>query len=495
MKYLFIVCFIMNITHHSDAQNGLCDRPPYVAGQFYPARESDLLKYLEKELNQIILAPDTTRVRAIIVPHAGYMFSGNVAAHGFAALRERNEYKTVFLLGSSHVAAFEGACVFHGSSFSTPIGKVPIDTNITAQLKQNELFGFPQTHHDEDHCLEVELPFLQYTLKKGFNIVPITLGTKNSVKLDQIAAALKPYFNDDNLFVISTDLSHYPGYADAVRSDSTVIQSILSGDLDIYRQAVSGIEKSGINNHITALCGYSAVYVMLKLTGGSSGFEFQKLKYANSGDVSGDFSRVVGYTSIVIRQKPEVKSETPMTEMSFTADEQAIMFEIARGSIRAGMTNEPYELPDSLPAILREKCGVFVTLHLDGKLRGCIGTFRQDAELAGNIKDMARAAAFSDPRFSPVSTEEFDKIELEISVLTPMRKIDSTEQIVPGKNGIYIKNGSRSGTFLPQVATEQGWTTEEMLGHCSRDKAGLGWDGWKDAATEIYIYEAIVLKE
>ncbi len=138
---------------------------------------------------------------------------------------------------------------------------------------------------------------------------------------------------------------------------------------------------------------------------------------------------------------------------------------------------------------------MFVTLHLDGKLRGCIGTFRQDAELAGNIKDMARAAAFSDPRFGPVSAEDFDKIELEISVLTPMRKIDSTEQIVPGKHGIYIKNGNRSGTFLPQVATEQGWTTEEMLGHCSRDKAGLGWDGWKDAATEIYIYEAIVLKE
>jgi AmmeMemoRadiSam system protein A len=125
-------------------------------------------------------------------------------------------------------------------------------------------------------------------------------------------------------------------------------------------------------------------------------------------------------------------------------------------------------------------------------LRGCIGTFRQDQPLWQNVMEMAQSAAFNDPRFSPLSFDELNKIDIEISVLTPLKKIKSIDEIQLGKHGIYIKKGLRSGTFLPQVATETGWTLEEFLGHCAQDKAGIGYYGWKDPDTEIYIYEAII---
>lgn len=485
----------MSIFSDMNAQNNLPVRKAAVAGQFYPGDAEALEKYFEKEFNQITIAPNDKKVRAIIVPHAGYMYSGRTAAWGFATLREKNNYKNVFILGSSHIAAFDGATVFHGSAFETPLGIAEIDTEITASLQQNNIFKFPQQYQVEDHVLEVEIPFLQYILEPGFKIVPITIGTKSSYALNKIAEALKPYFTEDNLFVISTDLSHYPSYSDAVKADSAVVQSILSGNPQTFDAVARSNENSGIKNYVTAICGYSAVYVLMSMAGSSHGFIYEKLKYSNSGDVSGDFDRVVGYAAIAVREGDLKETEETKDTFAISANDKKIMFGIARNSIESRLSGVPYSLPDSLPEMLNEKCGVFVTLHLNEKLRGCIGTFRQDRELGRNIQEMAMAAAFNDPRFEPLTKEEYKNIDLEISVLTPMQKIDSVEQIVLGKHGIYVKRGNMTGTFLPQVATETGWTLEEFLGHCSRDKAGIGWEGWKDEETEIFIYEAIILKE
>jgi AmmeMemoRadiSam system protein A len=139
------------------------------------------------------------------------------------------------------------------------------------------------------------------------------------------------------------------------------------------------------------------------------------------------------------------------------------------------------------------KAGAFVTLKENGELRGCIGRFTADIPLYQVIEEMAISSSTQDNRFLPVTAKEIDKLEIEISVLSPMKKISSIDEIVMGKHGIYIKKGWYSGTFLPQVATETGWSREEFLGHCARDKAGIGWDGWKDA--EIYTYEACVFSE
>ncbi|MGM0377416.1 MAG: AmmeMemoRadiSam system protein A [Bacteroidota bacterium] len=143
-----------------------------------------------------------------------------------------------------------------------------------------------------------------------------------------------------------------------------------------------------------------------------------------------------------------------------------------------------------VPSALKTSAGAFVSLYKNGKLRGCIGHFGEDKPLYEVVEKMTRAAALDDPRFNPVSPEEIDDIKVEISVLTPMRKVDDVSEIKPGKHGILIRKGSRSGTFLPQVADKTGWGREELLGHCARDKAGLAWDGWKEA--EVFVYEAIV---
>jgi hypothetical protein len=214
-------------------------------------------------------------------------------------------------------------------------------------------------------------------------------------------------------------------------------------------------------------------------------YEMKHLLYQNSGDISGDHSRVVGYHSFAILRKNS-------TDFVLSDEEKHLLKEIALQSIKDSLDGKPIAQPslNSQFDNLNSKCGAFVSLHKHGRLRGCIGHFGEDVPLHEIVAEMARAAAFEDPRFSPVRREELEDIDIEISVLTPMRRIQSLDEFELHRHGIYIRKGYRSGTFLPQVADEVNWTKEEFVGHCSQDKAGLGWDGWKDA--ELYVYEAIV---
>ena len=185
------------------------------------------------------------------------------------------------------------------------------------------------------------------------------------------------------------------------------------------------------------------------------------------------------------------------TEQGFTLtdNEKQTLLVLARKTINEFIRNKqrPSVDPKDITETLKRPCGAFVTLQAQGELRGCIGTFRAEKELYQTIQDMAISSATNDYRFNPVTAKEINGLEIEISVLTPMRKISSIDEIVIGKHGIYVKKDNKAGTLLPQVATERGWTKEEFLGYCSRDKAGLGWNGWKDA--EIYVYEALVFSE
>jgi hypothetical protein len=210
--------------------------------------------------------------------------------------------------------------------------------------------------------------------------------------------------------------------------------------------------------------------------------------YQNSGDIDDhDPNRVVGYHSFAIIRGKE-------KGFSLTDDEKKVLKDIALQSIRDSLDCKGVATADSsfltLHPSLKEKCGAFVSLHKHGRLRGCIGHFGENVPLHEIVAEMARAAAFEDPRFQPVSRNELDDLDIEISLLTPMRRINSLDEFQLHRHGIYIRKGYRSGTFLPQVADEVNWTKEEFVGHCSQDKAGLGWDGWRDA--ELYVYEAIV---
>ena len=437
-------------------------------------------------------------VAALIVPHAGYYFSGNVAASAYARLDPERKYKRIFLLGPSHHEWLDGASVnTEADYYATPLGKVKVDHETAVALTNTErtdsVFCYRPKAHDREHCLEVQLPFLQRQFKEAPPIVPIIISTNDFAKLQQMAEALKPYFTDDNLFVISSDFSHYPSYSDANEVDSKTGKAVESGDVRQFIATIEKNAKSGIRNLATSACGeFPIITLMLML---DKHCQVKHIMYQNSGDIDNyDPTRVVGYHSFAILRNGNNSSGQTRTntDFSLSAEDKKILKEIALQSIVDSLNGKPIAQPivNSQFSIINSKCGAFVSLHKQGRLRGCIGHFGEDVPLHEIVAEMARAAAFEDPRFMPVTRDELDDIDIEISVLTPMRRIQSLDEFQLHKHGIYIRKGYRSGTFLPQVADEVNWTKEEFVGHCSQDKAGLGWDGWRDA--ELYVYEAIV---
>lgn len=466
-------------------------RKPAVAGSFYPASAKEIKSmlggWLHPSGNDALTPP-----RAIIVPHAGYVFSGEVAASAYNRIPPGHQYKRVFLLGPSHRAGFAGASVDTVYSFAeTPLGKVPIDTSLGKRLISEGKGAFTfwsEAAHDGEHCLEVQLPFLQMVFGDVPPIVPIVIGTERLSVIQNIAKALEPYFNEDNLFIISSDFSHYPSYEDARSSDLYLAETITTGGLEEFLKALRQIDKQDFPGQGTAACGACAIAVLLEMMDaqGRDSFYAEHVMYRNSGDsIYGDKDRVVGYNSIVFTSSDHL--------FHFTQEEKEKMIATARSSIYSYLGLK-YDGDDSPVGVLKEKgYGVFVTLNLNGNLRGCIGRFTSPSSLHSTIREMARSAAFDDPRFPALSKKEAPEIEIEVSVLSPLKRIQSIDEFKLGRDGIYMIKGYNHGTFLPQVAKETGWNTEEFLGHCARDKAGIGYYGWKDA--ELYTYQTEVVKE
>lgn len=470
------------------------DRKPAVAGQFYPS-DPALLRQTLKDLFSAAKPRTMKNIAAVIAPHAGYIFSGSVAASSYNQIDPEAEYDNIFLIASSHQVSFMGASIYNIGDYLTPLGKVPVNISLANKLiKENPVFTFNPAADRNEHSLEVQIPFLQYHLKRPFRIIPIVIGSQSPQSCKKIAEALKPYFNQRNLFVISTDFSHYPSYTDATSTDQATCNSICSNDPDKLLGLISDYKKKDIPNLATNCCGWTSVLTLLYMTAGNPSIEINPVHYMNSGDGKyGDRSKVVGYWSIIVTRTDKVKSSSPGFNIS--REEKITLLQIARNTIESYTSDrkKPSVDPTGFTASLLMKAGAFVTLKKNNELRGCIGRFTSDIPLYEIIQEMAIASSTQDTRFEPVQSSEVSKIEIEISVLSPMKKINSTDEIILGKHGIYIKKGWYSGTFLPQVAEETGWSKEEFLGHCARDKAGIGWDGWKDA--EIFIYEACVFSE
>ena len=460
-------------------------RPATQAGRFYDGNPQSLSHEVDSFLALHAKDAQYDHVAALIVPHAGYYFSGNVAATAYMSLPKDKQYKRIFLLGPSHHEWLDGASVnTEADYYETPLGQVKVDREITLQLTSNadSVFSYQPKAHDREHCLEVQLPFLQRRFKEVPPIVPIIISTNDFRKLKQIAEALKPYFTDENLFIVSSDFSHYPSYEDACQVDAKTGKAVESGDVGQFIAALESNAKSGIRNLATSACGELAIATLMLIM--DSRYEVKHLLYQNSGDIDDhDHSRVVGYHAFAILRGEK-------KEFSLTDEDKSLLKKIAYDSIKDSLDGKPVSHLSPLPSHLSSKCGAFVSLHKQGRLRGCIGHFGEDVPLYEIVAEMARAAAFEDPRFLPVTRNELDDLDIEISVLTPMRRIQSLDEFELHRHGIYIRKGYRSGTFLPQVADEVNWTKEEFVGHCSQDKAGLGWDGWRDA--ELYVYEAIV---
>lgn len=461
-------------------------RPEVAAGSFYPAGAGELAEQVDAYLEEAQIQPAAGRARVILSPHAGYEYSGRVAAHAFKTL-PGSGYERVVLIGNSHHARFGGVKADGHDAWDTPFGPVAVDRDFIGRLAAaGATVGVDDVPHGPEHSLEVMVPFLVRTLGPDIRIVPLLFGSGGDADAAALAADLRPLLDDRTVIVISSDLSHYPKYDDANVLDSETILAILTGDAGKFRARLSSLP-GGSTPPDTLACGDIAIESGLILAK-ALGLTPRLLKYANSGDYFPETKdRVVGYAAAAF----DGPLSPPPPARELDPAERAEALDIARQTLVNAFAGETY-VPAARSAVFAEKRGVFVTLNKHGQLRGCIGVFEPERTLAEAIRDMALAAAFEDRRFQPLTAAELPEIEIEVSVLSPMVRVAGADEVEVGRHGVYLRQGDKSGVFLPQVAVEQGWDKTEFLAELCREKAGLLPDCWQDSRTEIYLFTAQV---
>jgi hypothetical protein len=462
-------------------------REPAVAGAFYPDKPEILSRDVKRYLENAKKEKLDGEIVALISPHAGYMYSGQVAAYAYKLVEGRT-FDSVVVVAPSHRALFKGASLYDRGGYRTPLGVVPIDTELSKKMmeRRKEIQFLPEAHSQE-HSIEVQIPFLQVVLK-SFKLIPIVMEPYWSWETCQsLGSVIAETVKGRNvLLVASSDLSHFHSYDEAVKLDKIVLNHIERFDPE-------GLNRDLRGDRCEACGGGPIISIMLaaKALGANQG---KVLKYLNSGDVTGERSRVVGYAAGVFYKtaggKEKMKEEKKVgVDLGLTEEEKRTLHQIAKTVIEnkaRGKAVPDFKIESTT---LKENRGAFVTIQKRGQLRGCIGYIEGHGPLYKTIEEMAEAAAFRDPRFSPVKEKELPELDLEISVLTPLRKITNVNEIEVGKHGIYIKKGWFSGLLLPQVATEYGWDRQTFLEHTCQ-KAGLPSNAWKEKDTEIYIFSA-----
>lgn len=476
---IFIFCFSA-IADFTFAQDEI--KQPNVAGMFYPKDAKALASQINSFINKANVPKIDEDILAIISPHAGYEFSGAVAAFGYKVLQSK-KFSTVVIIGPSHYADFEGSSIWLSGAFRTPLGDIAVDSQIGAKIvSEDKNIRFLPQAFQKEHSIEVQLPFLQAILK-DIKIVPIVIGRVNFEDCKSLASALFKAVDgrNDVLIIASSDMSHYHPYEEAVSIDKKTLNFL--SDFDIR-----GLWNAGEKRDIE-LCGLSAVVTALLYSQERGADTVRILKYANSGDVTGDTSAVVGYTSALIYKNSSEKGDSKM----LSDTQKRKLLEIARQSLENYVREGKRVNFSCADAELNQKRGAFVTLTEHSELRGCIGRIVADMPLCEVIADMAIEAGSQDPRFYPVKPDELKDIEIEISVLSPIEKISDINKIEVGKHGLIIRKGFYSGLLLPQVATEYAWDRLTFLEQTCQ-KAGLPKDAWK-SGVEISIFSAEVFSE
>jgi AmmeMemoRadiSam system protein B/AmmeMemoRadiSam system protein A len=463
-------------------------RRPMVAGTFYPANPAELSKQVAGFFSNAERRGLDGRVRAIIAPHAGYIYSGQIAADAYKQI-QGEQYDTVVVIAPFH-GFFKGVSVYSGGGYETPLGVIEIDRELSDRMSQKHpsvyfsTVGHAGSGGRGEHSLEVQLPFLQIVLG-NFKLVAMVMGDqeKSTIRAaaEVLAAALK---GTNTLLVASTDMSHFYPDKQARRLDKNFETALAAFDTGRIIDVIA-TEKA-------EACGYGPVAAVVEATRRIGGEKVEIISYDTSAKVTGDFNEVVGYLSAVITGKKEttkrsaaIGSPAVGEEAGYTQEEKDFLLGLARQSVEAKARREKPEIPQPPSRRLEEKRGIFVTIDKQGMLRGCIGLVQARLPLIDAVAEMAVSAAFEDPRFPPVTENELPELEYEISVLSPLSLVEDISDIVVGRDGLMIRLELHSGLLLPQVATEYGWNRTTFLEQTCL-KAGLPKNSYKDPQAQIY---------
>ncbi len=487
--FKILTVLILVITFIPDAHAGDVKKAD-LAGSWYPSSGAILEASLKDYIGRAGRVSVDGDIFALIVPHAGYQFSGPVAAKAFKAAEGLNP-DTVIVLGFSHRNFFDGISVYDRGSFATPLGELPVDTHLAGSLiSKNPRISFYPDVFSGENSIEMMLPFIKFVFPDA-KIVPVVFGTGDINDASIFADALSASIGGKSgyLVVASTDLSHYHPYDEALKIDkrTTALLEKMSGP-DLYDE---------VRSERCEMCGVMPVTAALFAAKKMGYGKMKVLDAGNSGDTSGEKGRVVGYVSAAIYKDSAAGTDviSQKEALMLSGPEKKRLLQIARESITGFVRDgKRKDFSESDPA-LKVNTGAFVTLHENGELRGCIGNMTGQGPLYKTVADMAIEAATGDPRFQKLSQAELDKIDIEISVLSPLKKVKSYEDIeIPG-HGVIVRKGFASGVYLPQVATEAGWNREEFLTSLCGSKAGMDPEAWKDPSTEMYVFTAEIFGE
>ena len=486
---LFIAAFFVVTPQSCLAGNPQAVRQPGVAGSFYPADPKALTAMIDDMLAHASLSqpPIDDPILAVVAPHAGYQYSGPVAAYTYAALKGR-KFSRVVVIAPSHFEAFDFTSVYDGDAYATPLGSVRVDKAFAAQLAkmsptiQLSSRGHTPTKEGAEHAIEVELPWLQRVLG-DFALVPIVMGDQSYENSRALGVALaKLIQGQDTLILASSDLSHYHPYDEAVKIDHKTLNALQEWDYFSMSQ--------NFQQRVWEACGGAPIVAAMIAAERMGANEARVLKYANTGDVTGDHSRVVGYSADVFLKTPGGK--LIKRPFSLNVHERSELLALARKSVEhAVREGKLYDADASSSELLNQERGAFVTLKESGELRGCIGYTSSLKPLYLTVRDTATYAALRDPRFSPVSASELPKLEYEISVLSPLRRVLDVRQIKVGQHGLLMKDDTHEGILLPQVPVEEKWDRQKFLEETCA-KAGMRAGCWKDESTDIFQFTAVV---
>ncbi|MGD9253653.1 MAG: AmmeMemoRadiSam system protein B [Holophagae bacterium] len=481
-------------------------RPPAVAGSFYTEDPAGLRAEVERYLGS---GPPQSGVRALVVPHAGYVFSGAVAGTAFAAL-DGDAVHRVVLLGPSHHRGFRGAALPDPSvtSFATPLGDVPLDVQVLERLRGLEGFGGPPAAHDPEHSLEVELPFLQVAAPKA-KIVPVLLGNGTDLELaGKLARTLSSIVDENTIVVVSSDFTHHgENYGWTPFSGPDLPDQLLRLGRETAA-LLAAPEPVGFAHQVEVsgdtVCGAKPSMVLAELLRHAFAGSGEVEQVTTSGHVSGRWDLSVTYASIIYRGawSPWRTDETPALG-EVEAEQGARMASLARATLESYLLHDgsvaSWYLDRGDDSLSRTLAGAFVTLNRKGtrpgdprRLRACMGVVEATQPLERAVVQAAVWAA-QDPRFPRLKANELEEISVEVSILSPRRRVPGPGAIEVGVHGVLLRKGAKQALFLPQVATEQGWNRRQMLDQLAR-KAGLPADGWRNGA-EFEVFTAQVFEE